>query len=133
MTDDASPQGSHPVLTAAFAQLFVADIRAACAFYERVLGFATVFVHGDPPFYGQVARNGVRLNLRHVDTPVFDDGRRQRESLLSVYVEVDDVDAIYAQFQRAGAQFQQPLTIQPWNRREFVVRDADGNLLCFAE
>ena len=119
-------------MIAAFPQLFVADIHASCAYYERVLGFATVYVYGDPPFYGQVARDGVRLNLRQVDAPVFDDARRQRESLLSAYIDVRDVDALYAQLQRAGAQFQQTLTTQPWNTCDFVVRDPDGNLLCFA-
>lgn len=40
-----------PELNGLSAQLYVADIRAACSFYAR-LGFATEFTHGNPPFYG---------------------------------------------------------------------------------
>ena len=43
-------------------------------------------VHGsvhrcDPPFYGQVERDGERLNLRRVGEPVFVDGIRERAAL----------------------------------------------------
>ena len=30
-----------------------------------------MFLHGDPPFYGQVERDGARLNLRHADMLAF--------------------------------------------------------------
>jgi len=122
--------------TAAFPQLFVLDIRAACAWFERVLGFATVFQHGEPPFYAQVAcraggQDRARINLRCVDRPVFVEGIREAEALLSAYIVVDDVDALFAEMQRRGAEFQQELTEQPWGVRDFVVRDPDGNLLLF--
>ena len=60
------------------AQLFVADIRAACAYYGT-LGFETVFVYGEPPFYGQVKRGVARLNLRMVCEPLFVGDVRERE------------------------------------------------------
>ncbi|MCC7426027.1 MAG: VOC family protein [Alphaproteobacteria bacterium] len=118
--------------TAAYPQLFVRDIRAACDWFGRVLGFATVFQHGEPPFYAQVAREGARINLRCVDQPVFVEGIREAEVLLSAYLVVDDVDALFAEMRRSGAEFQQEPTEQPWGVRDFVVRDPDGNLLLFA-
>lgn len=133
MAGRREPQGEGPSLVRASAQLFVSDVLAACAFYEKVLGFETAFAYGEPPFYAQVARDSVRLNLRHVDAPVWDDARRRRESLLSVYVEVSDVDALYAEFAAAGVELPQPLTSQAWGTRDFLVRDPDGNLLCLAE
>lgn len=57
---------SHPVLSATEAQLYVADVKASCAFYTSKLGFTVSFVYGDPPFYGQVYRDNARLNLRMV-------------------------------------------------------------------
>src|SRR5688572_15645992 len=88
-----------PILTAAEPQLFVSDLESACAFFTRKLGFAVAFTYGEPPFYGQVHRDGVRLNLRHVDVPVFDNALREQEVLLSASITVDDVRQLYAQFE----------------------------------
>src|ERR1700751_503668 len=65
---EAQQRGSaRPELSAIAAQLFVADIQASCDFFTRKLGFAVVFVYGEPPFYAQVCRDNARINLRHVD------------------------------------------------------------------
>jgi catechol 2,3-dioxygenase-like lactoylglutathione lyase family enzyme len=133
MADQA--KGPRPALGAAEPQLFVADIKASCDFFTQKLGFAVVFVYGDPPFYGQVMRDGARLNLRCVDTPVFDNARRERESLLSATMTVettDDIERLFAEFASVGVPFHQTLETQPWGAKDFVVRDPDGNLLHFA-
>ena len=65
------------------AELFVADIKASCAFFTNKLGFSVVFTYGEPPFYGQVKRDVARLNLRLVCEPVFVGDIREREQLLS--------------------------------------------------
>jgi catechol 2,3-dioxygenase-like lactoylglutathione lyase family enzyme len=124
-----------PLLTAAEPQLFVADVAAACGFFTQKLGFSVVFLYGEPPFYGQVMRDGARLNLRCVDAPVFDNARRERESLLSATLtvdSVDDIDRLFAEYASAGVPFHQTLETQPWGAKDFVVRDPDGNLLHFA-
>lgn len=121
-----------PILTAAEPQLFVSDIVASLAFYEG-LGFETVFTSGEPPFYAQVARGGARLNLRHVDGPVFAEGVREREGdLLSATLTLDDAAALFEAFQAAGVAFHRPLHAEPWGARTFIVADPDGNLLMFA-
>ena len=119
------------MLVAAYPQLFVSDIAKCCAFYEQKLGFRTVFTYGEPPSYGQVRRDGVNLNLRHVDAPVFDGAAREREVWLSAYVPVKDIDALYAEYAGRGVDFQERLVKKPWGISEFVVRDPDGNLICF--
>ena len=120
-------------LVAVYPQLFVSDVRASCEFYTRVLGFKMSFLHGEPPFYGQVERDGIRLNLRHVCDSVFDDDMRERESLLSAYIDVSEVEELYGEFSAAGAEFQQGLKRQSWGVQDFVIRDPDGNLLLFGE
>ena len=72
MTEDKGRKESRPVMTAAEPQLFVTDIKASCDFFTERLGFKVAFVYGEPPYYGQVVRDGARLNLRHVDVPVID-------------------------------------------------------------
>jgi catechol 2,3-dioxygenase-like lactoylglutathione lyase family enzyme len=128
---DAQPL-PRPVLIAAEPQLFVADIGAACDFFMRTLGFTVVFTYGIPPFYGQVARDGARLNLRCIATPVIDPQRRDSENLLSASITLDRAEPLYLEYQGAGVTFHQALRTEPWGARTFIIRDPDGNLILFA-
>ena len=126
---------ARPVLIAAEPQLFVADIKASCDFFTQRLGFAIVFVYGEPPFYAQVRRDGARLNLRCVDTPVVDGALREREDLLSASMTVataDEIKQLFLEFQSAGVLFHKTLRTEPWGAQNFIVKDPDGNLLLFA-
>ncbi|WP_368734893.1 VOC family protein [Klebsiella michiganensis] len=42
------------------------------------------------------------------------------------------MEALHAEYQAMGVALHQPLTVQDWNIRDFVVRDPDGNLILFA-
>lgn len=119
------------MLVAAEPQLFVQDMAAACAFYTGSLGFTVAFTYGDPPYYGQVERDGVRLNLRCLDTSPIDPTLRDAKELLSASIGAADMDALFAEYQAANVSFCQTLTQKPWGARDFIVRDADGNLLLF--
>jgi catechol 2,3-dioxygenase-like lactoylglutathione lyase family enzyme len=129
------PSVSQPVLSAVEAQLFVADIKASCAFFTGKLGFSVVFTYGEPPFYGQVKRDVARLNLRMVCEPVFVGDIRERQNLLAASMTVDsaaEIKQLFLHYQQAGVDFFQPLKQEPWGARTFIVRDPDGNLLLFA-
>jgi catechol 2,3-dioxygenase-like lactoylglutathione lyase family enzyme len=132
MTNPADRTASKPVLVSAEPQLFVSDIKVSCDFFTGMLGFSIIFVYGEPPFYAQVARDGVRLNLRHVDAPLIDPAIRAREDWLSASINVDDVKQLYLEFQTAGVAFHQTLRKEPWGATTFIARDPDGNLLLFA-
>lgn len=132
MPEQTDPTTAKPVLISTEAQLFVSDIKASCDFFVSKLGFAIEFTYGEPPFYAQVRRDEARVNLRHVDGPVFIDGIRARETLLSASVNVDDVKRLYLEYQAAGIAFHQKLRTEPWGARTFIIEDADGNLLLFA-
>lgn len=135
MPDDAERTVSRAVLVAAEPQLFVSDIKASCEFFATKLGFAVAFVHGDPPFSGQVSRDGAALNLRCVDQPVIDGELRQREDLLSAAMTVNsaaEIKQLYLEFQAQGVAFHRTLKREPWGARTFIVKDPDGNLLLFA-
>ena len=121
-----------PRLTGAEPQLYVRDLAASSDFYVRKLGFAVAFIYGEPPFYGQVVRDGARLNLRSVDTPVIDPDRRDSDQLLAASITLDDVQALVREYEARGVEFAQPLRSQPWGARTFVIRDPDGNLILFA-
>jgi uncharacterized glyoxalase superfamily protein PhnB len=126
---------TRPVITAAEPQLFVTDLRASCDFFTQKLGFKIAFVYGDPPFFGQVMRDGARLNLRSVDATVIDTALKDREELLSATMTVEtagEIKQLYLEFQSRGVQFHQALKKQPWGASNFIVKDPDGNLLLFS-
>jgi catechol 2,3-dioxygenase-like lactoylglutathione lyase family enzyme len=135
MTETRPAQTTRPTLQAAEPQLYVSDVRAACDFYTQKLGFAVAFTYGEPPFYAQVFRDHARLNLRHVDEPVFAANVRQREALLSATITVAtaaEIKELFANYQAAGVKFRQPLKKESWGAITFVVADPDENLLLFA-
>ena len=132
MPDVHADAALKPTLLAAEPQLFVADMEVSCDFYTQKLGFQIAFTYGEPAFYGQVVRDGASLNLRHLDEPAWNAALRGRERLLSASIPVDEVKALFLEFQAAGVAFVQPLKTEPWGARTFIVRDPDGNLLLFA-
>ena len=113
-------------------QLFTADMARARDFYIDRLGFKSVFMYGEPPFYGQVERDGAKLNLRLICEDVFVGDVRQREHLLAAAITVDDVAALDAEFHARAVPLHQALRREPWGARSLVVRDPDGNLVLFA-
>jgi catechol 2,3-dioxygenase-like lactoylglutathione lyase family enzyme len=135
MTARSNPSSARPVISGGEPQLFVGDLKAACDFFTAKLGFEIVFAYGDPPFYGQVRRGAARLNLRHVDRPVFVDGIREREDLLAASMTLEsaaELKELFLEFQAREVTFHQKLRTQPWGARTFIVRDPDSNLLLFA-
>ena len=135
MPHEAGKPVPRPILTSIAAQLFVADINAACDFYTAKLGFTLDFVYGDPPFYAQVSRDQARLALRVVGEPVFAGDFRDREHLLSASLTVAtsaEIEQLFATYQAGGVRFHQTLKKEPWGATTFVVADPDGNLVLFA-
>jgi catechol 2,3-dioxygenase-like lactoylglutathione lyase family enzyme len=135
MSDHAETIVAKAVIVGAEPQLFVADIKASCAFFTSKLGFATVFIYGEPPFYAQIKRDGARVNLRCVARPVIETDLRNCEQLLSAVFTVattDEIKKLFLEFQASGVTFFQSLKSEPWGARDFIVADPDGNLLLFA-
>lgn len=128
-------QSTQPKLTSVAPQLFVRDLRSSTDFFTAKLGFSIDFVYGEPPFYGQVRRDNVRLALRHVDGRVIADDIRQRESLLSAEITLasaDEIKQLFLTYKAAGVSFAQLLRKEPWGAKTFIVKDPDGNLILFA-
>ncbi len=122
-----------PRLACAYPQLHVSDVERAAAFYVEMLGFKLIYLYGKPPFYGLVERDGAGFNFRHVDAPVIDPVLRDAESLISASIPVYGIEALHDEMAGRGVPMAQSLTEQPWGGRDFIVRDPDGNLICFGE
>jgi uncharacterized glyoxalase superfamily protein PhnB len=134
MTDETG-QATHPILNSIEAQLFIADFGRSSDFYTKKLGFTVAFVHGDPPFYGQVFRDNARLNLRLVGEPVFAGDIRKREGLLACSITLatrSEIKELYLSYQASGVSMHQALKKESWGANTFVVSDPDENLILFA-
>lgn len=113
-----------------YAQVFVRDADRAAAWYRDILGFEIDYRYGDPPFYAQVRRNAVALNLRRTETSPWAVDPADEE-LLAARLEVDDVKVLFLELRDRGAPIHQRLRTEPWGQLTFVVCDPDRNLISF--
>jgi predicted enzyme related to lactoylglutathione lyase len=121
----------RPVVTGVVPILLVCDVTAAAHFFEVNMGFAIDLLYGEPPFYGSVSRDGIRLHLRFVREPVFAAAAAREESLIAASFEVTDVRALFEEFAARGTEIAQPLTSHDWGGTDFHVCDGDGNVVSF--
>ena len=96
--------------------------RAAVKHYRDVLGFGVNYEQEDS------WRHGSRRSPAAADSA----GRRSRRDG-SAYFYVREVDTLYAELIRSGADVQGEPVSQPWGLREFRVLDPDRNRLTFAQ
>jgi catechol 2,3-dioxygenase-like lactoylglutathione lyase family enzyme len=109
------------------------DVGAALDFYRK-LGFELEFQdHPTQPRYAGILRDGVTLHLQWQDPAHWANSLDRPMYRFPV----SDLDALYAEFQAAGAlpvpnpsPYAKPAET-PWGTREFHFYDADGNGLQF--
>jgi catechol 2,3-dioxygenase-like lactoylglutathione lyase family enzyme len=109
--------------------IHVPDIEAARAFFEDLLGFATLYRHGD---YAYVEREGVGIRLLQNHG---DDGAPPGNRRFAYYVDVRDVDALYAELKpkldRLPPGDVHGPADKPYGQRELLILAPDGNLIAF--
>jgi catechol 2,3-dioxygenase-like lactoylglutathione lyase family enzyme len=130
--ESAPPPPAASRLTKGIPVVFASDVQVAAEFYRDKLGFAIDFLHGNPPFYASVSRDEARIHLRFVHQPALVVGPREQEQLLSAFVAVANVKGLFTEYQTPNVPFVHRLKKEPWGQSSFIVRDPDGNWLCFA-
>ena len=116
-----SPDRPRRMISRIMPELPCDDVPAAVRHYHDVLGFSVNYEQDD---LGVMDRDEVRL-LLIARTPLHGIGSA------SFYVR--DVDGLYNELVRSGADVQSEPVSQPWGLREFRVLDADRNRLTFAQ
>jgi catechol 2,3-dioxygenase-like lactoylglutathione lyase family enzyme len=113
--------------------LLVADIERAAAFYTERLGFSCE-QHGDPPDFLVADRDDAVILMALCNEPSrIVPNWRIVSNVWNVYVRVEDVDALYAEFQGRGAPIDYTLYDAPHGFREFGVQDPDGHDIAFGQ
>jgi predicted enzyme related to lactoylglutathione lyase len=102
--------------------LLASDVRAAVEFYTTKLGFWCPFMEGDEPTFAGV-------NLGHVQ--MFLEQGTPDPKGCSVYFVVGDADELYEFHRTQGVEVVYPPTDQPYELRDYGVRDLNGYHLRF--
>lgn len=109
------------------------DMKAALAFYEQTLGFASTYKADDLSMV-ILRRGDVDIILNASDDP-------HTASQTSMRIQTSAVEALYREYQsRSIPPFEQvdgpglgSLRMTPWGTREFAVRDLAGVCITFYE
>lgn len=128
----AAPRARRPRVRAVTPLLVVADLRRAVDFYCGKLGFAEPNVHGDPPCFAMMNRDGFDLMLSAADDPA-QVRPHGRDGVWSIYVVVADVAAEIAALRSAGVPLDKGPTETFYGMREIEVLDPEGHRICFAQ
>ena len=116
---DPKEQGANRFLSSV-PILNVKSVRASIDYYVHKLGFEKEWDWGDPPTFGCVWRDQVRIFL-------CEGGQGAPGTWISIFVQ--DVDALHEDYQRRGATIRQAPANFPWGVREMNVEDPDGHRL----
>ncbi len=113
--------------------LYVEDVAATVAFYERAFGLVTRFVH-DSGTYSEMETGATVLSFVQEDfTPTSGQFHLNRSNAKSAGSEIafvtDDVEAEYRRALNAGAQSTMEPTKKPWGQTVAYVKDNNGYLV----
>jgi uncharacterized glyoxalase superfamily protein PhnB len=117
-------------MTTVFPTLKYDDAHSAIEFLCDALGFERHAVHETDD--GKVAH----AELRHGDGMVMvgsrgTEGELYESGRTTVYVVVEDPDALHDRAKAAGAEIVAPLADQDYGSRDFSARDPEGNVWAF--
>jgi catechol 2,3-dioxygenase-like lactoylglutathione lyase family enzyme len=101
--------------------LRVTNLVTSLRFYVQVLGFQVEWGGHDGSEMASVARSGHAIMLCQ---------GAQGQPGTWIWLGVDDIDPLFAEYRSRGAQFLQVPTDRPW-AYEMQLRDPDGHVLRF--
>ena len=104
----------------------VRDVTVSLALYRDVLGFEARDTMGDPPWFAILERGGAVITIVRADAPAV-------ASVASVYLEVDDVDAVHRACLDAGVELTSELTSHAWGMKDFTLRDPTGHQIAVGQ
>jgi uncharacterized glyoxalase superfamily protein PhnB len=103
----------------------VQDLESTVAFWRDALGFSVVATFDDS--WCLMERDGLRVMFNlHAHDHAHDQGA------VSLYLDTDDVDGLYAEVS-ANAPVHGPPQTFPWGMRQFAITDCNGLLVQFGQ
>ena len=113
--------------------LAVTDLSATVRFYVEKLGFNCNAMHGNPPVWAEVERNGTSIMFNTPPRECIDrDVPRSARDYQIFYLDVSDAGALHAELRARGVAVSE-LRVAFYGMKEFEVRDPDGHWLWFGQ
>lgn len=100
------------------------NVTQSIAFYKNAFNCDILFEWEDPATYALI---GIGERCFHISQ------EEQVNHISKLYIDCDDVDAIYQKCIDEKVSLLSEVVKQPWNRLEFECSDLDGNIFIFAE
>ena len=128
---------SNPSVSLGYVILYVKDVSASLAFYEKAFGLSRRFFHDDNgKAYGELDTGAARLAFaslqlvnEHLNQPVTAASSNQPPLGFEVALTTSDVAALYARAIKAGAMPVSEPATKPWGQTVAYLRDMDGILV----
>jgi len=117
--------------------LIVRNVEASLKFYREVLGLETGMTvpEAAPYVFGSVANGAVEIffNDQKVVSAEYPKLAANISASITLYTEVDDLQAILERVQKMGPKITMPVTEQFYGMREFAFEDIDGYTITIAQ
>lgn len=104
--------------------LCVPDLSATVDFYRECLRFGLEFLWGEPPVHAGMRLGDVSIH--------FSKGEAGPDGFWLYFV-VEDVDSLYEYYTSNEVEVLSEPTTQPWEMREFEIKDLNGYVLRFGQ
>ena len=96
-------------------------------YYRDILGFSIAFQWDEPPTYLVVNRDDV-VSIHFSKK---EDNFVPSKAHVALSIFVHDIDQLYKEYQKSGANITNPIGDRPWGMRDFDVTDPNGFILSF--
>jgi catechol 2,3-dioxygenase-like lactoylglutathione lyase family enzyme len=108
--------------------LAVNNLATSADFYKNKLGFQTLWEEGGWHF---LIRDDIKIMLGECpgDKPASEINNHS----YFAYLEVDNIDGLYKEYQSKGVEILSSVENKPWGQREFSIRTIDGHRITFGE
>ena len=117
--------------------LVVRNVEASLRFYSEILGLEKAMtVPDESPYIFAAVSNGAVEIFFNDQKSVAAEYPKLAASIgasLTLYMEVDDLQAIFDRVQKAGAKISMPVTEQFYGMKEFAFEDGDGYTITIAQ
>jgi len=117
--------------------LIVRNVEASLKFYREILGLETAMTVPDasPYVFAGVSNGTVEIFFNDQKTVAAEYPQLAAtiSASLTLYMEVDSLQAVLDGVQKAGAKISMPVTEQFYGMKEFAFADPDGYTITIAE
>ncbi|MFF2849176.1 VOC family protein [Streptomyces sp. NPDC058001] len=127
----ADKNGGRPTI---YPTLLYADAKAAIKLLTEAFGFTEVSVYegeGGQVTHAELAHGAGAVMLGSKGRGGLFDGAMKGAGPAGIYVVVDDVDVHHRRAVAHGAEILMPPTDQDYGSRDYMARDAEGNVWSF--